>query len=81
MAGDGSPREGIPFIIDWIPDILPQSHVGEMRIQFEFGHQSNGVIQHHRTTAAAAADTSIRQITALSTSRLSSLSRYVMSHV
>ena len=72
MAGDGGSREGIPFIIEWIPDILPQSHVGEMRIQFEFGHQCNGIIQHHLTAAAAAdaavaSDSSIRQIVALST--------------
>jgi len=69
-GGDGSSRvEGIPFIIEWIPDILPQSHVGEMRIQFEFGHQCNGVVQHRHPApaAAAAADTSIRQIAALST--------------
>ena len=68
VAGDGNSRDGIPFIIEWIPDILPQSHIGEMRIEFEFGHQCNGVIQHRPTTSATAtADTSIRQIIALST--------------
>jgi len=67
-----SQADGIPFIIEWIPDILPLSHIGEMRIQFEFGHQCGGVIQHRRSTAAtsaaaAAADTSIGQIAALAT--------------
>jgi len=66
VPSDGSQREGIPFVIEWIPDILPQSHIGEMRIQFEFGHQYNGVVQH-RSSAAPARDSSIRQITALST--------------
>ncbi|XP_048874684.1 uncharacterized protein C2orf42 homolog isoform X1 [Brienomyrus brachyistius] len=28
-----------PFVIEWIPDILPQSRVGELRIHFEYGHQ------------------------------------------
>ena len=63
VAGESSARDGIPFVIEWIPDILPQSHIGEMRIQFEFGHQCNGVIQHRPAAAAAPADTSIRQIT------------------
>jgi len=68
VAGDGDSRDGIPFIIEWIPDILPQSHIGEMRIQFEFGHQCNGIIQHPPTpSTAATADTSICQIIALST--------------
>ena len=68
VAGDGDSRDGIPFVIEWIPDILPQSHIGEMRIQFEFGHQCNGMIQRRPTTSTAAtSDTSIRQIIALST--------------
>ncbi|GLV32368.1 uncharacterized protein CBL_00923 [Carabus blaptoides fortunei] len=31
--------EPTPFIIEWIPDILPLSKIGELRIKFEFGHQ------------------------------------------
>lgn len=30
--------EPTPFKIEWIPDVLPLSHIGELRIQFEFGH-------------------------------------------
>jgi len=67
VAGEAATREGIPFVIEWIPDILPQSHIGEMRIQFEFGHQCNGIIQHRLASPSTAPDTSIRQITALST--------------
>lgn len=33
-----------PFVIEWIPDILPVSKIGELRIRFEYGHQKiNGV--------------------------------------
>lgn len=38
-------KEPTPFIIEWIPDILPKTHVGELRIKFEYGHQKNGVIE------------------------------------
>ncbi|XP_076044283.1 uncharacterized protein C2orf42 isoform X2 [Oratosquilla oratoria] len=41
----GSPGHNpTPFIIDWIPDILPQSCIGELRIRFEFEHLHNGQI-------------------------------------
>ncbi|WAR22522.1 CB042-like protein [Mya arenaria] len=39
-------RDPTPFIIEWIPDILPKSHIGELRIKFEYGHQRNGHIEH-----------------------------------
>lgn len=35
-----------PFIIEWIPDILPKSKIGEMRIKFEYGHHRNGHIEY-----------------------------------
>ncbi|RWS31927.1 hypothetical protein B4U80_07077 [Leptotrombidium deliense] len=38
-------KEPIPFIIEWIPDLLPTSKVGEMRIQLQFGHRRNGQIE------------------------------------
>ncbi|XP_007476365.1 uncharacterized protein C2orf42 homolog isoform X4 [Monodelphis domestica] len=43
-AGNTSPdqKEPTPFIIEWIPDILPQSKIGELRIKFEYGHHRNG---------------------------------------
>jgi hypothetical protein len=37
-------KEAIPFIIEWIPDILPKCHVGELRIQLQYGHLRNGTI-------------------------------------
>ena len=39
-------KEPTPFIIEWIPDILPKSRIGELRIKFEYGHQRNGHIEH-----------------------------------
>jgi len=34
-----------PFIIEWIPDILPFMKIGELRIKFEYGHQRNGQLE------------------------------------
>jgi hypothetical protein len=36
------------FEIEWIPDILPQMRIGELRIKFEYGHQRNGQIERRR---------------------------------
>ncbi|XP_051831426.1 uncharacterized protein C2orf42 homolog isoform X2 [Antechinus flavipes] len=52
-VGNTSPdqKEPTPFIIEWIPDILPQSKIGELRIKFEYGHHRNGhtaEYQEHR---------------------------------
>lgn len=33
-------RTGL-FIIEWIPNVLPKSNYGEMRIKFQFGHMTN----------------------------------------
>ena len=43
-VGNTSPdqAEPTPFIIEWIPDVLPLSRVGELRLQFKFGHQHCG---------------------------------------
>ncbi|KAJ1525258.1 hypothetical protein ONE63_010082 [Megalurothrips usitatus] len=43
-VGNTSPDqlEPTPFIIEWIPDVLPLSRVGELRLQFKFGHQRCG---------------------------------------
>lgn len=45
-------REPTPFIIEWIPDILPKSHIGELRIKFEYGHSRNGHIELRTNQAA-----------------------------
>lgn len=44
LLGNTSPdqKEPTPFIIEWIPDILPVMKIGELRINFEYGHQRNG---------------------------------------
>ncbi|XP_060643467.2 uncharacterized protein C2orf42 homolog [Anolis sagrei] len=43
-VGHTSPdqKEPTPFVIEWIPDILPHSKIGELRIRFEYGHYRNG---------------------------------------
>lgn len=35
---DPTATESVPFVIEWIPDILPQSKLGELSLTFEFGH-------------------------------------------
>ncbi|XP_029940782.1 uncharacterized protein C2orf42 homolog [Salarias fasciatus] len=35
-------KEACPFVIEWIPDVLPRCHMGELRLSFEFGHQQSG---------------------------------------
>ncbi|CAL4069098.1 unnamed protein product [Meganyctiphanes norvegica] len=35
-------KEPTTFIIEWIPDVLPLSEIGELRIKFEFDHLHNG---------------------------------------
>lgn len=34
-----------PFVIEWIPDILPKSQIGELRIKLCYGHQRNGQVE------------------------------------
>lgn len=31
-------KEPIPFIIEWIPDVLPITETGELRLTFKYGH-------------------------------------------
>jgi len=31
-------KEPIPFIIEWIPDVLPITEIGELRLTFKYGH-------------------------------------------
>ncbi|XP_019798769.1 uncharacterized protein C2orf42 homolog isoform X2 [Tursiops truncatus] len=49
-VGNTSPdqKEPTPFIIEWIPDILPQSKIGELRIKFEYGHHRNGHVAEYQ---------------------------------
>uniref|UniRef100_G3PTB3 Chromosome 2 open reading frame 42 n=1 Tax=Gasterosteus aculeatus TaxID=69293 RepID=G3PTB3_GASAC len=43
VAGPAAEQtEAGPFVIEWIPDVLPRCRMGELRIAFEFGHQQGG---------------------------------------
>jgi len=42
-------KELTPFVIEWIPDILPFMKIGELRIKFEYGHQRNGQLEQRVT--------------------------------
>ncbi|KAF7403926.1 hypothetical protein HZH68_006720 [Vespula germanica] len=52
-VGNTTPNqvEPTPFLIEWIPDILPISKIGELRIRFEFGHVKNEPSQRWRKIA------------------------------
>nr|CAD7198456.1 unnamed protein product [Timema douglasi] len=73
LTGNTAPDQvdPTPFLIEWIPDILPCSKIGELRIRFEFGHQRNGLIEKRqsslrpitRTISRNAAEISITRIT------------------
>ncbi|XP_053267974.1 uncharacterized protein C2orf42 homolog [Pleuronectes platessa] len=45
MAADQ--KEASPFVIEWIPEVLPRCQMGELRISFEFGHQKSGQPESH----------------------------------
>nr|CAD7596797.1 unnamed protein product [Timema genevievae] len=73
LTGNTAPDQvdPTPFLIEWIPDILPCSKIGELRIRFEFGHQRNGLVEKRqaslrpitRTISRNAAEISITRIT------------------
>ncbi|XP_062339849.1 uncharacterized protein C2orf42 homolog isoform X1 [Osmerus eperlanus] len=42
VSSSAEQKESPPFVIEWIPDILPRSRVGELRISFQYGHQNGG---------------------------------------
>ena len=46
-------KDPTPFIIEWIPDILPQCRIGELRIKFEYGHERNGQIERRTSTGVS----------------------------
>ncbi|XP_073333497.1 uncharacterized protein C2orf42 homolog [Pagrus major] len=51
--GSADQKEASPFVIEWIPDVLPRCQMGELRISFEFGHQQSGQQEHCEKTSAA----------------------------
>lgn len=52
-AGSADQKGASPFVIEWIPNVLPRCHMGELRISFEFGHQQSGQLEHREKTSAA----------------------------
>ncbi|KAM3600564.1 uncharacterized protein V6R79_025173 [Siganus canaliculatus] len=51
--GSADQKEAGPFVIEWIPDVLPRCQMGELRISFEFGHQQSGQLENGEKMAAA----------------------------
>ncbi|XP_067340864.1 uncharacterized protein C2orf42 homolog isoform X2 [Channa argus] len=51
-TGTADQKEASPFVIEWIPDVLPRCQMGELRISFEFGHQQSGQPEHCEKTSA-----------------------------
>ncbi|KAM6902063.1 uncharacterized protein C2orf42 homolog [Xenentodon cancila] len=50
--GTAEQKEASPFVMEWIPDVLPRSQMGELRISFEFGHQQSGQPEGNEKTSA-----------------------------
>lgn len=57
-GGSADQKEAGPFVIEWIPDVLPRCRMGELRISFEFGHQQSG--QHEAAERAGTAEKTAR---------------------
>ncbi|XP_061589319.1 uncharacterized protein C2orf42 homolog isoform X2 [Cololabis saira] len=51
--GTTEQKEASPFVMEWIPDVLPRSQMGELRISFEFGHQQSGQLESPEKTGVA----------------------------
>lgn len=49
-VGTADQKDTSPLVIEWIPDILPVSRVGELRISFEFGHYGSGQSNCNKNT-------------------------------
>ncbi|KAM4528042.1 uncharacterized protein C2orf42 homolog [Odontesthes bonariensis] len=51
--GAADQKEASPFVIEWIPDVLPRCQMGELRISFEFGHQQSGQPEYYEKMSVA----------------------------
>ena len=51
--GTADQKEASPFVIEWIPDVLPRCQMGELRISFEFGHQQSGQPEYYEKISVA----------------------------
>ncbi|KAM9307301.1 uncharacterized protein C2orf42 homolog isoform 2-T2 [Pholidichthys leucotaenia] len=47
-SGTADQKDACPFVIEWIPDVLPRCQMGELRISFQFGHQQSGEPEYHQ---------------------------------
>uniref|UniRef100_A0A3Q3R283 Putative treble-clef zinc-finger domain-containing protein n=1 Tax=Monopterus albus TaxID=43700 RepID=A0A3Q3R283_MONAL len=56
-VGTTDQREAAPFVIEWIPDVLPRCQMGELRISFEFGH--HGFLQDDRAPLSSGQTTGL----------------------
>jgi hypothetical protein len=45
VSQEATDSSTIPFVIEWIPDCLPHSHFGELRVELQFGHMRNGRVE------------------------------------
>lgn len=52
-AGSADQKGASPFVIEWVPDVLPRCHMGELRISFEFGHQQSGQLEYREKMSLA----------------------------
>ncbi|KAK5852296.1 hypothetical protein PBY51_023775 [Eleginops maclovinus] len=52
-VGPADQKDASPFVIEWIPDVLPRCQMGELRISFEFGHQQSGQQENGDKTSVA----------------------------
>ena len=57
VEGDSSP---VPFTIEWIPDVLPQSKFGEVSFHFRFGHQRHNGNKRSMSNGVASQPNSLR---------------------
>ncbi|XP_028274358.1 uncharacterized protein C2orf42 homolog isoform X2 [Parambassis ranga] len=51
--GTADQKDTTPFVIEWIPDVLPRCHMGELRISFEFGHEQSGQHEYYKKMTTA----------------------------
>lgn len=50
-------------MIEWIPDVLPRSHMGELRISFEYGHQQSGQLEFCEKGSHSRVDSNLSKAT------------------
>ena len=51
----------IPFVIEWVPNLLPRAGIGELTIKFEFGHQKNGQVDTYHEGLLSKSSSTVKQ--------------------